>query len=159
MAWKTEEVPRLGERDPRPRGMDPDLGEGTRKTEAGVISSWNIFPQQEATRKNTCYSQKILLTWNVRSAKVNVPHRSTQQLSRRLILAPTHRLIPNLHRRPIYLVRHRSILHRLHRSILHRLHRSILSRRTWLRLLFSDRMKMETCMTRMVICVMQHVRN
>ena len=124
-----------------------------------LVFSGACLAVPEATRKNTCYSQKILLTWNVRSAKVNVPHRSTQQLSRRLILAPTHRLIPNLHRRPIYLVRHRSILHRLHRSILHRLHRSILSRRTWLRLLFSDRMKMETCMTRMVICVMQHVRN
>ncbi|KAF3607888.1 hypothetical protein DY000_02047660 [Brassica cretica] len=38
-------------------------------------------------------------------------------------------------------------------------HRSILSREAWLRLLFSDRTRMETCMTRMVICVMQQVRN
>ena len=105
----------------------------------------------EATRKHTCYSQKILLTWNARSAKTNVPHRSTQQLSRRPILTPNRRPTPDLHRRPIYIVRHRSILHRVHRSII--------SRETWLRLLFSDRTRMETCMTRMVICVMQQVRN
>ncbi|KAG5384244.1 hypothetical protein IGI04_035714 [Brassica rapa subsp. trilocularis] len=43
MAWKTEEGPRLGDMDPGPRGRDQDLGAGTRKTEAGVISSWNIF--------------------------------------------------------------------------------------------------------------------
>ena len=105
----------------------------------------------EATRTNTCYSQKILLTWNERSAKTNVPHRSTQQLSRRPILTPNRRPTPDLHRRPIYIVRHRSILHRVHRSII--------SRETWLRLLFSDRTRMETCMTKMVISVMQHVRN
>ncbi|KAF3537880.1 hypothetical protein F2Q69_00021610 [Brassica cretica] len=53
----------------------------------------------EATRKNTCYSKKILLTWNARSAKINVPHRSTQQLLCRLILSPTHQPTPDLHRR------------------------------------------------------------
>ncbi|KAF3580448.1 hypothetical protein DY000_02031085 [Brassica cretica] len=57
----------------------------------------------EATRTNTCYSQKILLTWNERSAKTNVPHRSTQQLSRQPILTPNHRPTPDLHRRPIYI--------------------------------------------------------
>ncbi|KAF2559876.1 hypothetical protein F2Q68_00014914 [Brassica cretica] len=45
----------------------------------------------------------ILLTWNARSAKTNVPHRSTQQLSRRPILTPNRRPIPDLHRRPIYI--------------------------------------------------------
>ncbi|KAF2563775.1 hypothetical protein F2Q70_00017264 [Brassica cretica] len=40
-----------------------------------------------------------------------------------------------------------------------RVHRSIIIRETWFRLLFSDRTRMETCMTRMVICVMQQVRN
>ncbi|KAF3535589.1 hypothetical protein F2Q69_00022428 [Brassica cretica] len=62
----------------------------------------------EATRTNTCYSQKILLTWNARSAKTNVPQPSTQKLSRRLILAPNRRPTPDLHRRSIYIVRHRS---------------------------------------------------
>ncbi|KAF3585915.1 hypothetical protein F2Q69_00028601 [Brassica cretica] len=57
----------------------------------------------EVTRTNTCYSQMILLTWNARSAKTNVPHRSTQQLSRRPILTPNRRPIPDLHRRPIYI--------------------------------------------------------
>ncbi|KAF3612106.1 hypothetical protein DY000_02048276 [Brassica cretica] len=57
----------------------------------------------EATRTNNCYSQKILLTWNARSAKTNVSHRSTQYLSRRLILAPNRRPTPDLHRRPIYI--------------------------------------------------------
>ena len=49
MAWKTEEVPRLGDRDrdPGPRGRNPDPGDRD-KMEAGVISSWNIFPQQFA---------------------------------------------------------------------------------------------------------------
>ncbi|KAF3612048.1 hypothetical protein DY000_02048822 [Brassica cretica] len=51
----------------------------------------------------TCYSQKILLTWNERSAKTNVPHRSMQQLSRRPILTPNRRPAPDLHRRPIYI--------------------------------------------------------
>ncbi|KAF2577783.1 hypothetical protein F2Q68_00004189 [Brassica cretica] len=60
----------------------------------------------EALRTNTCYSQKILLTWNERSAKANVPHSSTQQLSRRSILTPNRRLTPDLHHRPIYIVRH-----------------------------------------------------
>ncbi|KAF3572657.1 hypothetical protein F2Q69_00059095 [Brassica cretica] len=48
----------------------------------------------EATRTNICYSQKILLTWNARSAKTNIPHRSTHQLLRRLILAPNRRPTP-----------------------------------------------------------------
>ncbi|KAF3493866.1 hypothetical protein DY000_02053060 [Brassica cretica] len=48
----------------------------------------------EATRTNICYSQKILLTWNALSAKTNIPHRSTHQLLRRLILAPNHRPTP-----------------------------------------------------------------
>ncbi|KAF3585121.1 hypothetical protein F2Q69_00030666 [Brassica cretica] len=51
----------------------------------------------------TCYSQKIMLTWNERSAKTSVPHRSTQQLSRRPILTPNRRPAPDLHRRPIYI--------------------------------------------------------
>ncbi|KAF3486885.1 hypothetical protein F2Q69_00053025 [Brassica cretica] len=65
---------------------------------ASLVSESACSAVPEATRKNTCYSQKILLTWNTRSAKINVPHRSTQQLLRRLILAPIHRPTPDLHR-------------------------------------------------------------
>ncbi|KAF3513761.1 hypothetical protein F2Q69_00007146 [Brassica cretica] len=48
-----------------------------RQDENGDLYDQDAVP--EATRKNTCYSKKILLTWNTRSAKINVPHRSTQQ--------------------------------------------------------------------------------
>ncbi|KAF3592914.1 hypothetical protein DY000_02023496 [Brassica cretica] len=66
---------------------EPKLTSNTKPDTTACLVTWYTWDRilqtslkavPEATRKNTCYSQKILLTWNARSAKINVPHRSTQ---------------------------------------------------------------------------------
>ncbi|KAF3609353.1 hypothetical protein DY000_02046813 [Brassica cretica] len=95
----------------------------------------------EAARRNY-FSSQTQHVWNARSAKRNAHHRWTLPLLRRST--------PSLLRRSTLVTEQRSTVQFEHRSI-------PIREQTWSRQLCYRGMRMETCMTLEVICVMQQV--